>query len=51
MKKVLIEAINGGASRQTMRDLSDQRIARQVVEGVERDHLVAEALECPETIE
>jgi hypothetical protein len=34
-----------------MGDLADERISRQIIEGVEGNHLMAETLKCPESIE
>jgi hypothetical protein len=34
-----------------MGDFTDERTPRQIVEGVEGDDLMAEALKCPEAIE
>jgi hypothetical protein len=34
-----------------MGDLADEGTSRQIIEGVERDDVVAESLKCPEAIE
>ena len=46
-----IETGYGGTGGETKRDLANQAIARQVVEGVEGDDLMTEPLECPEAVE
>jgi len=50
-EQIAIEAVDGGAGGEAMGDLADEGTSRQIVEGVEGDDVMAEALKCPEAIE
>ena len=50
-EEIAIDAVDGGAGGEAMGDLADEGTSRQVVEGVEGDDVMSEALKCPEAIE
>jgi hypothetical protein len=51
LDEVAVETIHPGAGDQTMGDLADKRITRDISIGVEGDNLMPEPLQGPEAIE